>query len=72
MTGTKPRHGETKMTRTQQIARIRVVLTMVKGRGLRIHTYTVNELKEAVKALLADKYYEIIPDRKLLEGFVGK
>jgi hypothetical protein len=59
------------MNRKEQIARVRVVLTMVRGRGLRIHSYSVTQLREAARALLLDPYYEVVPDRKLIEAFVN-
>jgi len=57
------------MTRKEQIAEVKRVVTMVRGRGARIHTYSVAELKAEVARLLADRYYEVIPSRKTLEDF---
>ena len=57
------------MTRKEQISEVKRVVTMVKGRGSRIHTYSVAELKAEVAKLLADSYYTVIPSRKTLEDF---
>ena len=57
------------MTRKEQIAEVKRVVTMVKGRGSRIHTYSVAQLKAEVAKLLTDSYYQVIPSRKTLEDF---
>jgi len=59
------------MSRKELIAEVRRVVTLVRGRGARIHTYSVAELKANVAKLLADSYYDVIPSRKKLELFVS-
>lgn len=56
--------------RSDQVAEIRKLITMVRGRGCRIHTYSVPELKIEVARLLNDSYFSVIPSRKLLESFL--
>lgn len=57
--------------RSELVARVRRAVTLARGRGARIHSYTVAELKAEVAKMLADSYYDgFIPDRKVLEDFV--
>lgn len=57
--------------RGELVARVRRAVTLTLGRGARIHSYTVAELKAEVAKMLADSYYDgFIPDRKMLEDFV--
>ena len=59
------------MTRKQQVAWVRKTMTVILGRGARIHTYSVSQLKAKVQDTLQSRHWVGFKFPKELHDFAG-
>jgi hypothetical protein len=59
------------MSRQQQIAWVRKTMTTILGRGARLHTYSVAELRAKVRETLGSSYWAGFQFPKELYDFAG-